>query len=70
MEQATLAWLGSLGYAVKFGPTIAPGKLGAERPDDAQVILEDRLRQALAVLRRLGPRGSSLATCRFGRELI
>ena len=31
VEDATLAWLESLGYAVKHGPEIAPGELFAER---------------------------------------
>lgn len=52
VEDATLAWLESLGYSIKHGPDIAPGELAAERRDYAQVVLEDRLRQALA---RLNP---------------
>lgn len=48
VEEAGLAWLEGFGYAIKHGPDIAPGELGAERADYAQVILEDRLRQALA----------------------
>lgn len=31
VESAALAWLESLGYAVKHGPEIAPGELLAER---------------------------------------
>jgi type I restriction enzyme R subunit len=52
VEEAALEWLESLGYAIRSGPAIAPGELGAERADYAQVVLEDRLRQALA---RLSP---------------
>ena len=52
IEQAALSWLESLGFAVKHGPEIAPGELTAERSDYGQVVLEDRLRQALA---RLNP---------------
>ncbi|MEK7756937.1 MAG: type I restriction endonuclease subunit R, partial [Planctomycetota bacterium] len=52
VEEAALEWLESLGYAIRNGPAIAPGELGAERADYAQVVLEDRLRQALA---RLNP---------------
>ena len=52
VEQSALAWLESLGYAVKHGPEIAPGELAAERTDYAQVVLERRLRDALA---RLNP---------------
>jgi len=52
IEQAALAWLESLGYAVLPGLEIAPGEPQAEREDYGQVILERRLRQAL---QRLNP---------------
>ena len=52
VEDAALAWLESLGYAVKHGPEIAPGELFAERGDYGQVILATRLREALV---RLNP---------------
>jgi len=52
VEQAALAWLESLGYTVKHGLEIAPGELGAERADYGKVVLERRLRDALA---RLNP---------------
>jgi type I restriction enzyme, R subunit len=37
VEDAALSWLRELGYAVLYGPEIAPGELEAERPgfDDA-----------------------------------
>lgn len=47
VEEAALAWLESLGYAVMYGPTIAPGELNAEREDFTQVILPEHLRLAL-----------------------
>lgn len=50
VEEAALAWLEGIGYAIKHGPAIAPSELGAERAEYAQVVLEDRLRQALAQL--------------------
>jgi len=50
VEDAALGWLGALGYQIKHGPEIAPGELFAERSDYAQVILENRLRQALSRL--------------------
>jgi len=50
VEDAALAWLEGLGYAIKNGLEIAPGEFGAERADYSQVILEDRLRQALVRL--------------------
>ena len=31
VEDAALAWIESLGYAVKHGPEIAPGEILAER---------------------------------------
>ena len=52
VEEAALAWLDGLGYAVQFGPTIAPGEAAAEREDYGQVVLAGRLRDALA---RLNP---------------
>src|SRR5713226_1274546 len=52
VEDAALAWLESLGYAVLHGPDIAAGMLGAERsdPNYRDVVLEGRLRQALVGL--------------------
>jgi type I restriction enzyme R subunit len=54
VEEAALAWLEALGYAVRHGPEIAAGEPGAERSDPSyrDVVLERRLRQALA---RLNP---------------
>ncbi|MCL6559052.1 MAG: DEAD/DEAH box helicase, partial [Firmicutes bacterium] len=50
LERTALHWLESLGYAIKPGPSLAPGEPGAERADYRQVVLEGRLRQALAEL--------------------
>jgi len=55
VEQATLAWLESLGYAILHGPEIAPGEPFAERDDYGQVVLERRLRQALQRLNSQAP---------------
>ena len=54
VEDAALAWLVSLGYAVLHGPDIAAGETAAERsdPDCRDVMLDGRLRQALV---RLNP---------------
>ena len=52
VEEAALAWLEGLGYAVLHGPDIAPGEPFAEREDYGQVVLERRLRQGL---QRLNP---------------
>ncbi len=50
VEQAALAWLEGLGWRVAHGPDIAPGAPEAERADYGQVVLERRLRDALAAL--------------------
>ena len=52
VEEAALAWLEALGYAVTSGPTIASGETNAERsnPNYRDVVLERRLRQALGQL--------------------
>jgi type I restriction enzyme R subunit len=47
VESATLSWLESLGWQVKHGPEIAPDGLFAERRDFGQVVLEQRLRDAV-----------------------
>ena len=58
VEEAALAWLESLGYAVVHGPELAAGEAGAERldPNYRDVVLEGRLRQALARLNPSLPR--------------
>lgn len=33
VDEATLAWLEAVGYAVLYGPDIAAGELGTERRD-------------------------------------
>src|SRR6267154_3618270 len=50
IEQAALAWLEGSGWTVKHGPDIAPGELVAERTEFGQVILEQRLLDALTRL--------------------
>ena len=50
VEQAALDWLSALGWKVAHGPDIAPDTPNAERDDYAQVVLERRLRDALAEL--------------------
>jgi type I restriction enzyme R subunit len=52
VEQAALSWLESVGWRVLHGPEIAPGESAAERDDYGQVILPQRLRDALG---RLNP---------------
>ena len=50
VEVAALDWLSNLGWAVAHGPDIAPDTPNAERTDFGQVVLEFRLRNALADL--------------------
>ncbi len=52
VEQAALDWLSGLGWQVVHGPDIHPDTPKAERSDFGQVVLERRLRDALA---RLNP---------------
>jgi len=50
VENAALAWLKSLGWQIEHGEEIAPDGPRPERSDYNRVVLEDRLRQALAAL--------------------
>ena len=52
VEEAALSWLASLGWQIAKGPDIAPDAPNAERTDYGQVVLEQRLRDALP---RLNP---------------
>jgi type I restriction enzyme R subunit len=55
IEQAALAWFESVGWSIRHGTEIAPGELAAERSDYGQVILAQRLRDALGRLNRSLP---------------
>ena len=50
VERAALEWLSALGWSVEHGPDIAPGGSLEERSDYGTVVLEQRLRHALALL--------------------
>jgi type I restriction enzyme R subunit len=52
VEEVALGWFEALGYSVAFGPQIAPGEPAGERAGYAQVILEGRLKRALARLNK------------------
>lgn len=52
VEQAALAWLAGVGWEILNGAEIAPGEPAAERGDFGEVILPQRLRNALT---RLNP---------------
>ena len=59
VEAAALEWLASLGWQTAHGPDISPDAPDAERNDYGQVVLERRLRDALARLNS-GLPGSAL----------
>ena len=50
VESAALAWLEAVGWRVAHGPDIAPDMPAAERRDYGEVVLAQRLRDALARL--------------------
>ncbi len=50
VEDAAREWFGELGYAVGHGPHLAPGDPAAERASIGEVVLVDRLREAIRPL--------------------
>src|SRR5579863_2650701 len=48
LESAAVEWLASLGYAVLYGPDIAPDERAAERENYIETHLPNRLKAALA----------------------
>ncbi len=50
VEQAALTWLEGWGWRIAHGPDVAPDTPSAERKEYSQVVLEQRLRNALAQL--------------------
>ncbi|MBK8477255.1 MAG: type I restriction endonuclease subunit R [Opitutaceae bacterium] len=52
VEDASLSWFSDLGYVVCHGPEMAPGEPAAERDGFGDVVLVERLREAI---RRLNP---------------
>ena len=50
VEQVALDWLANVGWQVAYGPDIAPDTPGAQRSDYGEVVLAQRLRDALAGL--------------------
>ena len=50
VEEAALEWLGALGWQTAHGPDIGPGAPAEERAGYGAVVLERRLRDALARL--------------------
>ncbi len=58
VEEAALAWLAGAGWQVRHGAGIAPGEPAAERDNYSQVVLAQRLRDALAWLNPDLPAGA------------
>ncbi|MBL0090431.1 MAG: type I restriction endonuclease subunit R [Ideonella sp.] len=50
LEQEALGWLAEVGYQHRYGPELAPDGSTPERSDYRQVLLIERLRQAVAAL--------------------
>ena len=65
VEQAALDWLSGLGWQVLHGPDVAPETPDAERDDYRQVVLEHRLRDALAELNPSLPLSALDDACRM-----
>jgi hypothetical protein len=60
VEEAALAWLESIGWRVAHGPDIAPDMPAAERRDYVEVVLAQRLRDALAHASFIGFTGAPI----------
>ena len=67
VEATSLHWLSGLGYEVAAGTEIAPGELLAERGQYEEVVLQDRLRQAI---QHLNPRVPSDARDEAIRKVL
>ncbi|MCY4103311.1 MAG: type I restriction endonuclease subunit R [bacterium] len=64
VERAALDWLAGLGWAVAYGPDLSPGGGRQERADYSAVVLERRLRGALARLNPALPADALDDACR------
>ncbi len=58
VEEAALTWLEELGYSILQGPDISPGGLFQERESYNQVVLAQRLRDAVGLINRVIPAGA------------
>ena len=67
LEEATLEWFEELGYEVVFAPDIAPDGEYSERDDYSDVILNNRVKDALA---RINPKFSIDALEDAFRQII
>ncbi|MCY3924577.1 MAG: type I restriction endonuclease subunit R, partial [bacterium] len=64
VERAALDWLAGLGWAVAYGPDLSPGGGQQERADYSAVVMERRLRGALARLNPALPADALDDACR------
>jgi len=64
VEEAALAWFSDLGYAIGPGPQLAPGEPAAERDSFGDVVLVERLREAIRRLNPAIPHSRTLAALR------
>ena len=55
VEEAAIEWLASLDYTVASGPGLSPGESASERDSFSDVVLVDRLRNAIRKLNRSIP---------------
>ncbi|MCA9443726.1 MAG: type I restriction endonuclease subunit R, partial [Candidatus Omnitrophica bacterium] len=67
LEESTLSWLEGMGYEVIQGPTIAPGEAYAERGEWSDVVLRNRLFEALS---RLNPEAPAQAIDEAIRKVL
>lgn len=67
LEEAILEWFEELGYEIVFAPDIAPDGEYAEREDYSDVILGDRLKEALA---RINPKLPERALDEAYRQIL
>lgn len=58
LEQEALGWLADVGYQHRYGPELAPDGSTPERSDYRQVLLIERLRQAVAALNPTVPQAA------------
>jgi type I restriction enzyme R subunit len=58
VEEAALSWFVELDYAVAHGPDMGPGEPAAERDSFADVVLVERLREAIRSLNPSIPEGA------------
>jgi type I restriction enzyme, R subunit len=58
LEQEALGWLADVGYQHRYGPDIAPDGAAPERRDYRQVLLVERLQQAVAALNPAVPQAA------------